>query len=168
MKSKIITTTTTIFFILLAAACGKKAPNCGALPCPTNTGANVVSCMIDGEPFICRGGKPNVNWVCKEGNTIYGSAFGYTNITSRICNNDIQYLQINFDTPLELKTYTIGMNNRFCVSAIINTACSDSIQTGIITITTLTDKVLAGNFSLNAKSATGIRKITNGNFDLAR
>jgi hypothetical protein len=168
MKSKIITTTTTIFFILLAAACGKKAPNCGALPCPTNTGANVVSCMIDGEPFICRGGKPTNTWGCEEGNTIYGSAFGYTNITSRICSDDIQNLKIHFDTPLELKTYTIGMKNQFCVRATTNSACSDSIQTGTITITTLTDKVLAGNFSLNAKSATGIRKITNGNFDLAR
>jgi hypothetical protein len=89
MKNKIIISITTFIYICFAFACHKpKTITCGDLPCPSETGANIVSCYINGKPFIVLGNKPHVDMLsCNDGNTI-GPSFGGINtaISSRKCN----------------------------------------------------------------------------------
>jgi hypothetical protein len=174
-NNKIIILITTIIYVAAAFACHKPEKiTCGDLPCPSETGANVASCYIDGVPFISLGNKPHVDmFSCNGGSTLDTSTIGgvATYLNLRMCNNFFGTILFTFHAPLALKKYSIGDKNNFEVYVNVGGqyALTDSLHTGTLTITKLTPKIISGNFSFKAHTYTNsIIEISNGNFDLSR
>jgi hypothetical protein len=174
---------TTILFMTIAAACVKTPikPNeaCGALPCPTTTGANVASCMINGEPFIVKGkGKSIGMFNCVSGNTFkYGTlAGGYTLEFFRCSDgtNKTNNIYFQFSGNPELKKYLIGNPLKTGCAPIIYGGgfqiYADSNSVGSIEITHLDNNIISGKFNFIIKDpSTGkTYTCTNGNFDLSK
>jgi hypothetical protein len=168
---------TTLAFVFMAVACVKNppAPNCGPLPCPTAQGANVVSCFVNGEPYIAKGGKPDLTGIggCKQGSYITSSALGGPNATFHIyfCkDNYVQLLEIWLQDSLKVGEFELNKANRAdFTGAWFNIVTNDTTM-GKLIITHLTAGSVSGNFWFNATngSTSNPHKITQGNFDIAR
>jgi Family of unknown function (DUF6252) len=168
---------TTLAFVFMAVACVKNppAPNCGPLPCPTTTGANVVSCLVNGVPYIAKGGKPDLGMLsaCQQGMSLSSSALGgpNTKFTFYFCKDSkSQILEIWLQDSLALGEYDLARANHIKFNGgLFNTVTNDS-NTGKIQITKLTTNVVSGNFMFNASNGNKVNQyqITQGNFDIAR
>jgi Family of unknown function (DUF6252) len=150
---------TTLAFVCMAVACVKKppTPNCGQLPCPSATGANVVSCYVNGEPYIAKGGKPDLTGL--GGFHIY------------FCkDNYLQLLEIWLQDSLKVGEFELNNANRADFTGAWFNIVTNDTTTGKLIITHLTASSVSGNFWFNATngSATNPYKITEGNFDIAR
>jgi hypothetical protein len=175
---KKITLLTTFAFVFIAVACVKKPPeaNCGKLPCPTAKGANVVSCYVNGVPYIAKGGKPNIGMFtgCQQGNYITSSALGGVNTTLNFYFCSSKYsdrIYLNINDSLRVGKYILNAGTparAYLDGALSFRGQSTAIDQGELEITTLTNKVIAGTFSFKVKHDTGYNDVTEGNFDLAR
>jgi hypothetical protein len=183
MKKIQIIFTTTLLFIALATACIKKpitpSDTCGALPCPTTTGANVASCMINGEPFIVKGkGKSIGMFNCVGGNTLnYGTLAGGYKIEFYKCpdgTNKTNILHFDIYDNFNLKEYKIAdplkTNCRLEISGGGFSFYSDSNSIGSLSITYLDNNIISGKFNFTIKDpSTGkTYTCTDGNFDLSK
>jgi hypothetical protein len=178
MKTNKIIISTILLFICLAFACVKSTPaaNCGELPCPTATGANVVSCFVNGKPYIARGGKPDFSstWGCAQGSYITSSALGGPNTTFsfRFCDGGYpEEIYIMLGDTLRLGEYKLNTLNKVLILGTFIYGQTDTINQGVFNITFLSSKIVAGNFnfstSTNVAGAT-VFKFTQGHFDIAR
>jgi hypothetical protein len=176
--------TITLIFIALATACVKTPlkpdDDCGQLPCPTTTGANVASCMINGEPFVVKGkGKSIGMFNCVSGNTFKNGtlAGGYTLEFYRCAdgnNNRMRGLYFEISDSLQIQSYKIG--NPFITGCRLTidgggfSVLSDSSTIGLIEITKNSNSSVSGKFSfeLKDKFRNKIYTCTNGNFDLSK
>jgi hypothetical protein len=182
MKNFKIIFYTTLLFIFTAIACCKqeppKEPTCGILPCPTTTGANVVSCMINGTPYIVKGFSPNVTMMsCTSGSLFKGSTFGAGySVMAYNCTevHKIGQIMIYIEDSVKIETYKLGdpfiTGCRVDLSGGYGGFYSDKTSTGNFSITHLTDHVISGTFDFIIKdSHTGdVYTCTNGNFDLGK
>jgi hypothetical protein len=169
---------TTLAFVCMAVACVKNppTPNCGQLPCPSATGANVVSCYVNGVPYIAKGGKPTIGMFtgCQQGNYITSSALGGVNTTLNFYFCSSKYSdRISLDIYDSLKVGIYQLNEGTFARARLEGALTfngytDAANTGQLEIITLTDKVIAGKFSFKVMFGNQMNTITEGNFDLAR
>jgi hypothetical protein len=165
-------------FVCIAMACVKKPPslNCGKLPCPTAKGANVVSCMINGKPYIAKGGKSDLTAKggCKQGSYYqdnHGSTCNYFsfNFCNHLGYNDS--IHINLYDSLAQKKYKLDYYNNVRMDGFLLYGTTSNFDTGFVTITTITDKIIAGTFAFTVRSNAiehGRMRVTEGNFDLAR
>jgi hypothetical protein len=182
MKNKTLITITIFAYICFCFACIKTNPNvnknpCGELPCPTATGANVVSCYINGKPYIVKGNSPYVGLLsCTEGNTfkLKSLSSGY-DLTFFKCTEVENAYRIKFDIidSLSVKKYHLGIFGqtgcRLDYSGSGTSVLSDSSSTGNFEITALNEHTISGKFDFEIKDSKGnIYKCTNGNFDLSK
>jgi hypothetical protein len=179
MKTNKIIISTILLFICFAFACVKSTPNttpnCGDLPCPTATGANVVSCYVNGKPYIAKGGKPDLSlWGCQQGNHITSSALGGPNTTFSFRFCDAGYPEeifILLGDTLRLGEYKLNSLNRVLILGTFLYGQTDTINQGSFNITFLSSKIVAGNFNFNTSTnvaGSTVFKFTQGNFDIAR
>jgi hypothetical protein len=183
MKKIQIITITLLAYIALATACNKiktttPTGSCGQLPCPTTTGANVASCMINGEPFIVKGkGKYTGMFNCVGGNTLtYGTLAGGYNLEFYNCpDGTLKANSIYFTIFDEIKIgqYNIGaplINGCVLDMGNIIVAASDSLTSGKIEITHIENHVISGKFNFVIKDPTNGKTYicTEGNFDLSK
>jgi hypothetical protein len=184
MKNIKIIAVTLFAFIAFATACRKittvpVTEACGQLPCPTTIGANVASCMINGEPFIVKGkGKSIGMFNCTSGNTFkYGTLAGGYTLEFFKCSdgtNKTNNIYFQFSGNPELKKYLIG-KPLFTGCSLYTEGggfftISDSTSTGEIEITYLDNSIISGKFKFVTKDYnTGkTYTCTNGNFDLSK
>jgi hypothetical protein len=178
MKTNKTIISTILLFICLAFACVKSTPtaNCGQLPCPTTTGANVVSCLVNGKPYIANGGKPDLSGMfgtCKQGSYVSSSALGGPNckFTFRFCiDNYAQQLDISLGDSLKVGKFELGINNHVKFDGAYYNIVTNNLNKGVFNITNLTINSISGNFNFYASSDTNVNQyhITQGNFDIAR
>jgi Family of unknown function (DUF6252) len=174
---KKIISSTTLAFVFMAVACVKNqsALNCGKLPCPTAKGANVVSCYINGVPYIAKGGKPDLTGIggCKQGSYITSSALGAPNATINcyFCKDTYaQTLHIYLADSLKVGLFELGSLNRITFKGVFFNVVTNDSNIGQLTITSITPQLVSGTFWFNASSGSGLNQyqITQGNFDIAR
>jgi hypothetical protein len=180
---KKIISSTTLAFVFMAVACVKNQSvlNCGKLPCPTAKGANVVSCYINGVPYIAKGDRPTLGMfsVCEQGcdftNVVAPGQF--TSLEFFFCDKTISRTgfvnQIQIDIRDSLKVGTYQLNEGTPAIARLSGALdfngqTDSVELGVLQITTLTEKVIAGKFSFKVSHGSAINNVTEGNFDIGR
>jgi hypothetical protein len=169
---------TTLALVCMAVACVKNppTPNCGQLPCPSAIGANVVSCYVNGVPYIAKGGKPDLTGIggCKEGSYITSSALGGANTTLHFHFCDSGWpdrITLDITDTLKLGIYQLngGVPARARLDGAGNfSGTTSATQLGSLEITSLSPKAVSGKFIFNVSNGNGINRITEGNFDLAR
>jgi hypothetical protein len=169
---------TTLAFVCMAVACVKNppTPNCGQLPCPSATGANVVSCYVNGEPYIAKGGKPDLTSTmggCKQGSFLQPkNGLSTSHFDFRFCNNNYpENIYIYIYENLEVKNYSLSNINKVVIDGTLLQGQTDELNTGSLQITNMTEKIISGTFEFTVE----VNKLTheklhftNGTFDLAR
>jgi hypothetical protein len=178
MNNLKITIITFFAFIAIATACCKKTPDCGSLPCPTTSGANVVSCLINGTPFIVKGNNPTSSmFSCTSGTKLKNKSLGigYTIDISNCKDKSEEYKVLRFDVGgvLAKQKYSISelssTNCRIQFIGLLFNIFSDKTTIGELSITHLDSKVVSGTFNFVITDPNTNKKYTctNGNFDLS-
>jgi hypothetical protein len=174
MKTNKTTCIATFIFLCFAIACiktGPTMPNCGELPCPTTTGKNIVSCYVNGKPYIAQGGYPKLGMFS---GCVEGCYLDEPNIelTFRFCDGGKYAEQINIflGTDLHLGEYKLDSKNKVDFDMVFFRAVTNDLNIGTVNITNLTDSSVSGNFDFYASADSSVNQyhITQGNFDISR
>lgn len=155
--------------LILFAGCKKE----DKLPTPTHSGANTFACKIDGKVFSVSG---VIGGAITDG-VFLGGGGGSLKV---IAQEDRTSLDIGFPYPINIvpRTTSLGKSELFRGTISIyrngNTMPSKSTEyktndreTGVVTITHLTNEYVSGTFAYDAINGEGtIVHITEGNFDI--